>query len=167
MESIVLRFGRRRLILAIAFVVTLLSAVLAPSQETETVPGKAVRPQGPASTPREPRQQDVEMPVLVNFERALEKKISVVDVFEARAVPGVPAPPPRPVPPKLPFVYQGSIEEAGRTKMVLLEGEQIHIVEKGGSIGTAYRLESINADNLVFTYLPLEIQQALPTGDTK
>jgi len=169
MGNFILRLGKRRLLLALAFVVTLLSAVLAPSQETAPVSGKSVRPQSlPVAQAAGALQKDGELPAVVNFERAMDKKITVVDVFEARAVPGVAAaPPPKPVPPKLPFVYQGSVEDMGRIKLVLLEGEQIHVIQKGDLVGAAYRLDDISADSLTFTYLPLGAQQVLPTGDTK
>ena len=176
---LIITIGKRRLLLALAFIVTLLSAIMAPSQETvqsgaQATSPSAVRPRpAPSSTSSSSTSpsgdmREADLPMVAKFERTMEKKITVVDIFEARPVPGA-APPPsaKPEPPKLPFAYQGSVEEAGHVKVVLLEGEQIHVVEKGGKIGASYRLDDIKADNLVITYLPLEAQQSLSTGDAK
>jgi hypothetical protein len=177
MGRVAMTAGKRRLLIAAAFIITLLSAMLAPSQETaQTTAQSVAQPTARTSrsTPSSPSrtadvlQREAELPMVANFERTLEKKITVVDIFEARPVPGM-APPPlaKPEPPKLPFIYQGSVEEAGRIKIVLLEGELIHVVEKGGKIGASYRLDGINTDKLVITYLPLEAQQLLAIGDAK
>lgn len=170
---------RRRLLLAAAFVAALVSAVLAPSQETAPplkdsakLAPSSPAPQGPRTAPREAASRgsprEVEIPPVANYQRSIDEKFIVVDVFEARAIPVPPPPPPaKPEPPKLPFAYIGTIEESGRTRVVLLQGEQLFIVSSGERFAGSYRLEEADADKLVLTYLPLEARQSLPIGGGK
>ena len=162
--------SRRRGFLALAFVGALTAAMMAPSEEVarpplRAAPASPVAPASPAQR-RDPREDTV--PPLAEFERRIDEKFVVVDVFEARQIAGpAAAPPPAPLPPKLPFSYMGSIEEAGRVKFVLIEGDKLHIVAKGGKFAGAYRLEEVGAEELVLTYLPLEARQSLSKGVKK
>lgn len=73
-------------------------------------------------------------------------------------------PPPKPTAPPLPFSYFG--------RMVNLEGKTIFFVvnqqkklislERGEIIESLYKVDAIDASEIVFTYLPLKEKQVLP-----
>jgi len=164
--------SRRRWFLALAFIGALTAAMMAPSEEVARPPLRAAKgpagPVTPASQAQRRVPRDDNVPPLADFERRIDEKFVVVDVFEARQMPGpAAAPPPAPLPPKLPFSYMGSIEEAGRVKFVLIEGDKLHIVAKGGQFAGSYRLEEVGSEELVLTYLPLEARQSLSKGVKK
>lgn len=71
------------------------------------------------------------------------------------------APTPTP-PPALPFRYIGRLVQDGRVEVLLLRGAQHFSVAAGESVGSQYRLERVSESEIVFTYLPLNIQQSLP-----
>lgn len=72
-----------------------------------------------------------------------------------------PPPPPAPVAPALPFTYLGRMVEENNTVLFLSKQDQSYSVKVAGIIDKNYRVESINDDQVVFTYLPLNIQQTL------
>jgi hypothetical protein len=158
--------SRRRALLAVAFVSALVSAALAPSEESAPSP----KPAGKAPAPASPgggqklAARVVEIPPLLNYRRTLGEGVEVVDLFEPKAPPSVAAPPAKPVPPKPPFVYMGLIEEGGRTKAVLAQGEQLHIVTQGETFAGSYRLETVSSEEVVLLYVPLDARQSLSMG---
>jgi len=74
------------------------------------------------------------------------------------------APPPPPRPPPLPFKYLGQLAEAGRTLVFLTAGDRNLVVGTGDVIDGLYRIDAIGTDELMLTYLPMNVQQTLPTG---
>ncbi|MDB5870672.1 MAG: hypothetical protein JWQ07_114 [Ramlibacter sp.] len=74
-------------------------------------------------------------------------------------------PPPPPAAPPLPFVAVGSIAGAdvtgGQPVAFIRQQDNLLLVRAGESIGTLYRVESISAEKIEFTYLPLMQRQAL------
>ena len=89
--------------------------------------------------------------------------------------PPPPAPPPvvvqpaaRTVPP-LPFGFVGAMNgDAAKPQVFLSSGDRLLIVSPGEVIDGQYRIESIAATGVVFTYLPLNVQQVMSTqGDGK
>jgi hypothetical protein len=74
------------------------------------------------------------------------------------------APPPPPEPPPLPFKYLGQLAEAGRKLVFLAAGERNLVVGAGDVIDGLYRIDAIGTDELMLTYLPMNVQQTLPTG---
>lgn len=157
--------SRRRLLLAAAFVAALVSAALAPSEEAAPPPKRAAKsppPSGAAQQSQRAAAREIEVPPVSNYTRSIGEGIVVVDIFESRAPPV--AAPAKPVPPKPPFIYVGLIEESGRLKVVLAQGEQLHIVVKGEEFGGSYRLEEIGSEEIVVIYLPLEARQSLSMG---
>ena len=74
----------------------------------------------------------------------------------------VPAAPP--APPPLPFRYMGQLAEAERKTVFLAAGDRNLVVGVGDVIDELYRVDEIGADTLMLTYLPLNVQQTLPTG---
>lgn len=75
------------------------------------------------------------------------------------------APPAAPVAPPLPFKFLGKFqEEAGRTLVYLQEGENLRTAGAGDVIEGKYRVESVEGNQVVFTYLPLNTKQTLTLG---
>lgn len=162
--------ARRRLLLAAALVTAVISAALAPSEEATPPQKRAAKPPPPSgAAPQQQRvtAREIEVPPVSNYQRSMGEGIIVVDIFEPRPPPGAAAAPAKPQPPKLPFAYLGLIEESGRLKGVLAQGEQLHVVAKGEQFGGSYRLEEVGLDELVVTYLPLEARQTLSIGGPK
>ncbi|WP_028454220.1 hypothetical protein [Chitinilyticum litopenaei] len=88
----------------------------------------------------------------------------------------VPPPPPPPSAPPLPFVMAASWHENGIDQFIVeAQGQQFVLCEQCNSVGRirpgdtvlgVYRLDRVSRDLIVFTYLPLNQQQQLPTGGT-
>lgn len=73
-------------------------------------------------------------------------------------------PPPPPEPPPLPFRYLGQLLEGERRMVFLVAGERNLVVGAGDVIDNVYRVDEIGEDALRLTYLPMNVQQTLPTG---
>lgn len=83
----------------------------------------------------------------------------------AEAVAAPPPPPPAVVQaPPLPFRFVGALEEGGNRFVVLMEGEELHILRRGERIDDRYRVERISPGRIEFTYLPLRARQLLDTS---
>ena len=79
---------------------------------------------------------------------------------QLRAAPTVTTP----TAPPLPFTFIGSIERGGRRTVMLMEGEQRHLVGVRERIGENYRVERVTPTQIEFTYLPMQQRQVLETG---
>lgn len=155
----------RRLLFAAAFLTAVVSAALVPGDVSP--PKRAAKSSTPPAVTSQSARgaaREVEVPALLAYRRSLEEGLDVVDLFEARLPASATAPAAKPVPPKVPFTYVGLIEESGRAKAVLAQGDQLHIVAKGEQFGGSYRLEEIGADEAVVTYIPLEARQTVTAG---
>lgn len=91
------------------------------------------------------------------------------DAFQPRNwLPPAPGPRPtpvaRPMAPPLPFAYLGRIEDDGAITVYLRRGEDVILARQKTAIDSAYLLEEVFADRLVFTYVPLQQQQVLSLG---
>ncbi len=71
------------------------------------------------------------------------------------------APPPAPVAPPLPFKYAGKAEADNEIWVFLAQSGENHITKPGGKINNQYRLDAINDDTIIVTYLPLNVKQTL------
>lgn len=153
----------RRLLFAAAFVTAVVSAALVPGDVPPPKRAGKSSAQTAAAAPQSARAmaREVEVPALLSYRRTMEEGVDVVDIFEARSPAGATAPAAKPVPPGMPFTFIGMIEESGRTKAVLAQGDQLHMVEKGEQFGGSYRLEEILTDQAVVTYLPLDARQTV------
>lgn len=79
-----------------------------------------------------------------------------------RPVPA--APPPPPSAPPLPFAFVGLLDaESTHPRVFLSRDDRLLIAAPGDVLDQQYRLETIAAAELVFTYLPLDQKQSLPT----
>lgn len=80
------------------------------------------------------------------------------------ALPPAPPPPPAVAPP-IPFAVAGAIHGTqiaeGHRVAFLRQRDEILVVRPGDAIGQSYRVESITADKIEFTYLPLKQRQTL------
>lgn len=83
---------------------------------------------------------------------------------ERAEVEEVAPPPPPPTPPPLPFRYMGQLAEADRKTVFLAAGDRNLVVGVGDVIDDLYRVDEIGMDALMLTYLPMNVQQTLPTG---
>ncbi len=93
----------------------------------------------------------------------------IADVFQSKSwyvppPPPKPVPPPPPAPPPLPFSYMGKLEEGGRLTVFLTKQDRNYAVKVGDTLDGAYRVDSVEAQRVVFTYLPLNMQQTLSIG---
>lgn len=101
--------------------------------------------------------------------RAGEDKPTVEDVFQAKSwyvppPPPKPVPPPPPAPPPLPFIYMGKLLEEDKLTVFLTKQDRHYAVKAGDTLDGAYRVESVSAQQVLFTYLPLNMQQTLTLG---
>lgn len=64
-------------------------------------------------------------------------------------------------PPPLPFSYAGAIWDEGRPAVILVQGENIHILKAGDRVDDLYRVERITHAQVEFTHLPLSRRQIL------
>lgn len=73
-----------------------------------------------------------------------------------------PAPPPAPVAPPTPFVYMGKLEDGPKgTQIFLMANNKVYTVVKGEKVDAFWRLDGEDANQLLFTFLPLNLPQTL------
>ncbi|HUO44299.1 MAG TPA: hypothetical protein VMT94_05230 [Burkholderiales bacterium] len=97
---------------------------------------------------------------------------AVGDAFEPRSWAPVAeprkGPPPPPQAPPLPFHYIGKIiETEGRVTVFIGNQSRNYVVHEGDTIDNTYHVDAVGADVVKLTYLPLNIQQALPIGSAR
>lgn len=124
------------------------------------------------------KQKSTQKTTTANAYLALEKlqrnqvdaeKSAMENVFQAKSwyvppPPPKPAPPPPPAPPALPFIYMGKLLEEDKLTVFLTKQDRHYAVKAGDTVEGAYRVESVNAQQVIFTYLPLNMQQTLILG---
>jgi len=77
-----------------------------------------------------------------------------------------PPPPPPPSAPPLPFRFMGAMKESpARTLVFLSRDDQLYSARAGDVLDRTYRIESIDANSVTFTYLPLNETQKLSITD--
>lgn len=84
--------------------------------------------------------------------------------------PPPPPEPPKPTAPPLPFTFVGMLERgAAKPQAFLAKGDALMVVSAQDTLdNNTYRVDSLNANEVVMTYLPLNIQQTLSvTGGSK
>lgn len=177
---------RRRWLLGLGGVLTLVLAWYAPQEDTAVSrPKTAAVGQRAASAPLALRGERPEtlkvasdsmrQEQLGRVERSTDG--AVADLFKSTSwyVPPPPPPPlpkapppPPPVPtaPALPFVFLGQIVEDQKVQVILARGDRVITVMVGDSIDKNHRLESFKGGILTFVYLPLDTRQTLATGLT-
>jgi hypothetical protein len=74
--------------------------------------------------------------------------------------------PPAPTAPPLPFAFMGSYRPEGATPIYFLTaGDRVYDVKIGDTLDNTYSVDGIKSGQLLFTYIPLKIQQSLAVGD--
>jgi hypothetical protein len=77
--------------------------------------------------------------------------------------PVKPLPPPPPAPPDFFFSYFGRWLEGGKEVIFLKQDDQVMRTHIGDVVAGQWRLDQVEAGDLVFTYLPLNMQKTLRT----
>jgi hypothetical protein len=70
-----------------------------------------------------------------------------------------------PTAPPLPFTYIGRYGDTASRTVVLAKGDRVYTVAVGEVIENTYRVEKFTLGTVNLTYLPLNIEQHLPTGE--
>ncbi len=95
------------------------------------------------------------------------RKVAKV-LVQAPQVP--PPPPPAPVAPPLPFTAVGFIHGKkigdGQQQTFIQQGEELTVIRQGDTINSTYRVDDINTERVVVTYLPLGQKQSLPLSNS-
>lgn len=76
-------------------------------------------------------------------------------------LPTTPEPPVAVTAPPLPFTYFGRLETGDEVHVFLRQGERDLSIKAGDQIDEIYRVERIDANSIVFTYIPSQTQQIL------
>ena len=160
---------QRGLLLGALLTATLAATVWVSQQaEDEVVVANAPIKQKSASTKTLPTNSHIALEKLQRS-RAEAEKPRVDDVFPAKSwyvppPPPKPVPPPPPAPPPLPFIYMGKLLEGDKLTIFLTKQDRHYAVKAGETLDGAYRIDSVTAQQVVFTYLPLNMQQTLTLG---
>lgn len=106
---------------------------------------------------------------LQKLQRSRDEEEQIQDLFKAKSwyvppPPPKPEPPPPPAPPPLPFKYMGKLLDDGKLTVFMTKQDRNYAVKAGDTIEGAYRVESVDAQRVLFTYLPLNMQQTLVIG---
>lgn len=106
---------------------------------------------------------------LDKLQRSRDEDDQIQDVFKAKSwyvppPPPKPVPPPPPAPPPLPFKYMGKLLDEGKLTVFITKQDRNYAVKAGDTIDGAYRVDSVEAQRVLFTYLPLNMQQTLVIG---
>ncbi|MGB4812291.1 MAG: hypothetical protein WBP13_07415 [Methylophilaceae bacterium] len=79
----------------------------------------------------------------------------------------LPAPPPKPTAPPLPFIYNGKLEGTTQgTVIFLMANNNLYTVIKGEKVDQSWRLDGESETSLRFTYLPLNLPKVLLKATT-
>lgn len=100
--------------------------------------------------------------------RSLEDR-PAADAFPTRTwfvppPPPKPLPPPPAAPPPLPYTYFGKLQEGSKLTIFIAKQDQNYAIKAGDVLDGQYRVDSVTAQSVVFTYLPLNMQQTLVIG---
>ena len=70
-----------------------------------------------------------------------------------------------PTAPPIPFTYLGRYGDTASRSVILAKGDRVYTVAVGEVIENTYRVEKFTFGMVNLTYLPLNIEQHLPTGE--
>ncbi|HUW29662.1 MAG TPA: secretion system X translation initiation factor [Sulfuriferula sp.] len=161
----------RQILLGAALAATLI-AVAWEHEQTQSEPADGVVAPVNSKTAHKSSARDTAHLALDKLRRADDSKAAgIKDVFQVQSwyVPPPPPPPalppPPPAPPPLPFAYLGQLLEDGRLTVFLTRQDQNYAVKTGDTLDGMYRVDSVEAQRVMFTYLPLNMQQSLAIGN--
>lgn len=171
------RSGRRPIrlrVILVTGVIALLVAWFLPSNDASDI----VEPAGRSATTVSTRAQptlSTRVRAQLNFaQRAVS--VATTDLFGRhswyQAPPPLPAadpgPPPPPSAPPLPYTYLGQYERTGdKAVYFLVQGDSVYDVHMGDTLNSTYSVDGVQNGQLQFTYLPLQIKQALSIGSSQ
>jgi hypothetical protein len=171
---------KRKLLLGVALVVTLIAVVLVEEEESMIDTVEPIQPARPSveraniqennsayldvsklerrkfnplagelfvSTTWAPRQPQI------NLQQQAQQAAAIAQQAKE--------PPPAPTPPPLQFKYIGKAIDGNKTWVFLTQAGENHITRIGEKIDAQYRLDAINDETVMFTYLPLGAKQTL------
>jgi len=163
----------RRILLGAALAATLIAVAWTHQQSEDEATSTVVAPVKEKTARRVDTRADVHL-ALDKLHRKDDAKLAgIQDVFQTQSwyvppppPPALPAvPPPPPAPPPLPFAYMGQLLDNGKLTVFLTRQDQNYAVKPGDTLDGTYRVDSVEAQRVVFTYLPLNMQQTLATGN--
>jgi hypothetical protein len=168
---------RRQWMLGLVLCITLAATLWVSQGEEEAGQGADVSDAATPGHARQPprREAAADSTPLLQLGRLARRAPADLnqDAFAGRSwvappPPVVQAPPAAPSAPPLPFTYIGKMQEGetGPVTVHLVQGEQSYSVKQGDVIDKTYRVESIDAAQIVLTYLPLAIKQTLTFGSS-
>jgi len=163
--------SQRHYLLGFALFITIVAAIF-PNQDkpVEIVETTSVRTAKPINTLQSvsvvqsvdlnPRQWVVEKDSRDLF--YVKPKIVEVPVQPKREVSIVVESPP-PVAPPLPFIYLGKMTEEGQITVYVAKSGRNYVLRGGEIIDGMYKVELIDAQKIIFNYIPLNSEQILVT----
>lgn len=170
-----MKINKRQMILGVALLLTVIAVILAPPlPEAEVVQAKreyATNRTDHAKKPKATSKQS-NYKLVEKREWATEKGRDLFAVKrKALPKPAVLRPqvmvaPPKPTAPPLPFKYMGKVVEDGDVTVFLAKQQRHYLLNGGETIGHDYRVDRVEADKVVFTYLPLKEEQVMVFGET-
>ncbi len=174
---------KRKLILGAALAATLIAVVLVDEDEdivdpTQTIqPVQSARPSSGNAMTQEQRAEYIHVDQLGQRKFSAQagdlfgstawtpKRPQVSQEQQAiiaqRQAARVAAPPPAPTAPPLQFTYIGKAIEGNRTWVFLSQDGENYVTRVGQKVDDQYRLDTINEEEVLFTYLPLDTRQTL------
>ena len=164
---------KRQILLGTALAATLIAVAWEHEQTQDTAAPEVVAPVK-HKTARTTDAHDSVHLALDKLRRTGDGKLAKLkDAFQVQSwyVPPPPppaqpaAPPPPPAPPPLPFTYMGQLLDNGKLTVFLTRQDQNYAVKPGDTLDGTYRVDSVDAQRVVLTYLPLNMQQTLATGN--
>ena len=131
-----------------------------PAEELDLSPLRRAKLEGPITDPFASRsaRKEIAPAMLSPSAGASPPNVEV-------ATPSLPPTAPAPAAPPLPFRYLGKIVNDSNTSVYVVNGDTDHAVALGSIVDGAYRVEALSETAIVFTYLPLGLQQTLPIAE--
>lgn len=160
---------RRWLILSSLLTATLVAVVWVNDRDAEVV--NVVVPNKTRSAAAKPGKASGQLALEKLQRTPAGEDDTVADVFTTKSwyvppPPPKPVPPPPPAPPPMPYVYMGKLVEEGMITVFLTKQNRNYAIKQGDTLDGSYRVDTVDANRVVFTYLPLNMQQTLITGGT-
>jgi len=157
----------RWLILGGLLTATLMAMVWVDDQSTESDPTVVSGEEKVAAKKMKAQSLRLSLENLQRTQRDESEKIE--DLFKAKSwyvppPPPKPGPPPAPTPPPLPFKYMGKLLEEGKLTVFITNQDRNYAVKAGDTIEGSYRVDRVDPQQVLFTYLPLNMQQTLVIG---
>ena len=163
----------RQILLGTALAATLIAVAWEHEQTQDEAAPEVVAPLKNRTAQKSSARDGVHL-ALDKLHRSGDAKLTKIkDAFQVQSwyvapppPPALPAvPPPPPAPPPLPFTYLGQLLDNGKLTVFLTRQDQNYAVQPGATLDGTYRVDSVEAQRVVFTYLPLNLQQSLATGN--